>query len=144
MKQNLDNYVWSHFKDVDDLVNARMTAMRKFLEDYDKGRREKRYVYHELPKPLSYPDNYFDLGLSSHFLLMYTAPGYDFHIAAISEMLRVCREVRIFPVVDLDAEKTELIDKVIAYFDKKFLTEIVKTDYEFQKGDNKMLIIRKE
>ncbi len=88
-------------------------------------------------------DSCFDIGLSSHFLLMYTALGYDFHIAAMTEMLRVCREIRIFPIVDLDANKTGLINDVIDYFKKGYSVEIVDTEYEFQKGDNKLLIIKK-
>ena len=68
---------------------------------------------------MPYSDKAFDLGLSSHFLLMYTMLGYDFHINAISEMLRVCKEIRIIPVVDLDANKTELISSVISYFKEK-------------------------
>lgn len=75
---------------------------------------------------------------------MYTSLGYDFHIASMTEMLRVCKEIRVFPIVDLDAEKTELIGSVIDYFRKDFRVDIVSTDYEFQKGDNKMLIIGKE
>ena len=39
---------------------------------------------------------------------MYTMLGYDFHIKAMTEMLRVCKEIRIFPIVDLDANKTDL------------------------------------
>lgn len=144
MRENADNYVWTHIKSLDDLENVRMSAMRKFLEDYDDGKREGRYVFHELPNRMPFEEDSFDLGLSSHFLMMYTALGYDFHIAAITEMLRVCREIRIFPIVDLDAEKTGLIGDVIGYFQKQYHTEIVKTEYEFQKGDNKMLIIRKE
>ena len=65
-----------------------------------------------MPDRLPYKDDYFDIGLSSHFLIMYTALGYDFHVQAITEMLRVCKEIR-------------------------------KTQYEFQKGDNNMLVIRK-
>lgn len=69
--------------------------------------------------------------------------GYDFHIQSITEMLRVCKEVRIFPIVDLDANKTDLIKDVIDYFQKDYNISIGTTEYEFQKGDNKMLIIRK-
>lgn len=57
-------------------------------------------------------------------------------------MLRVCKEVRIFPVVDLDARETDLIADVIAYLKQRYWVEIRKTGYEFQKGDNKMLIIK--
>lgn len=143
MRQNKDNYVWTKIKSLDELENLRMSAMKRFLEDYDKGKAGGRYVYHELPDRLPFEDNYFDIGLSSHFLLMYTALGYDFHIAAMSEMLRVCKEIRIFPIVDLDANKTELIGSVIDHFRKDYRVDIVNTDYEFQKGDNKLLTIQK-
>ena len=67
------------------------------MRDYEKGKAEQRYICHELPDRLPYEDGYFDIGLSSHFLLMYTMLGYDFHISAMAEMLRVCKEIRIFP-----------------------------------------------
>ena len=143
MSENMDNYVWKNIKNLDELEFTRMSAMRKFLSDYEKGKNEGRYVFHELPNRLIYDDNYFDIGLSSHFLLMYTSLGYDFHIASITEMLRVCKEIRIFPIVDLDAVKTDLTEKVINYFQKDYKVEIVKTEYEFQKGENKLLIIKK-
>ena len=143
MRENVDNYVWTHIKDLDTLEDIRMSAMRKFLSDYEQGKSEGRYVFHELPDRLPYEQDSFDIGLSSHFLLMYTSLGYDFHIQSITEMLRVCKEVRIFPIVDLDANKTDLIKDVIDYFSRDYNTSIVKTDYEFQKGDNKLLIIRK-
>ncbi len=143
MRENMHNYVWKNIKDLDELEKIRMSAMKKFLSDYEKGKAEGRYVYHELPNILPCGEDYFDIGLSSHFLLMYTALGYDFHIAAMTEMLRVCKEIRIFPIVDLDANKTDLIKNVIDYFRKDYKVEIVKTEYEFQKGDNKLLIVRK-
>ena len=143
MSENMDNYVWKNIKNLDELEFTRMSAMRKFLSDYERGKAEGRYVFHELPNRLIYDDNHFDLGLSSHFLLMYTSLGYDFHIASMIEMLRVCKEIRIFPIVDLDANKTVLMEKVIDYFKKDYKIEIVKTEYEFQKGENKLLIIRK-
>lgn len=143
MKENMENYVWTYIKNLVDLENIRMSAMRKFLADYEQGRKEGRYVFHELPDRLPYESNSFDIGLSSHFLLMYTSLGYDFHIRSITEMLRVCKEIRIFPIVDLDANKTELISNVINYFKKDYNVEIVATDYEFQKGDNKLLVIKK-
>lgn len=143
MKENMDNYVWKNIKNLDELEHTRMSAMKLFLEDYEKGKEENRYICHELPDKVPFKSDTFDIGLSSHFLLMYTILGYDFHIQSIMEMLRVCKEVRIFPVVDLDAQKTDLIEKVIAYFRQRYSVEIRKTEYEFQKGDNKMLIIRK-
>ncbi len=143
MSENMDNYVWKHIKNLDELEFTRMSAMRRFLSDYEKGKAEGRYVFHELPDRFIYDDDHFDIGLSSHFLLMYTSLGYDFHIASMTEMLRVCKEIRIFPIVDLDAHESFLTEKVIDYFKKDYKVEIVKTEYEFQKGENQLLIIGK-
>lgn len=142
MKKNKDNYVWKNIKSLYDLEKTRMSAMNMFIEDFEIGKAEERYVYHNLPDRVNKDDNTYDIGLSSHFLLMYTDLGYDFHIKAISEMLRVCKEVRIFPVCDLDGSKTELIDDVKKYFTKEYDVNLLKTEYEFQKGDNKMMVIK--
>lgn len=143
MAENAAHYVWTEIKDLADLQQRRMGAMKLFLSDFERGREEGRYIYHELPDRTDFADNAFDIGLSSHFLLMYTALGYEFHIAAIAEMLRVCREVRIFPILDLDGQEAELIDSVIEYFRERYTVEIRQTDYEFQKGGDKLLIIQK-
>ncbi|MDE7137681.1 MAG: class I SAM-dependent methyltransferase, partial [Ruminococcus sp.] len=108
MRENMDNYVWTNIRSLEELENIRMSAMNLFLSDYERGKSENRYICHTLPEKLPYDDNYFDIGLSSHFLLMYTSLGYDFHIRAMTEMLRVCREIRVFPIVDLDAVKTDM------------------------------------
>lgn len=142
MKENMDNYVWTKIKNLNQLEEVRMSAMKLFLADFESGKAEGRYVYHELPNRLPVADDSYDLGLSSHFLLMYTSLGYDFHIKAISEMLRVCKEIRIFPIVDLDAKQTDLIRSVIDYFQKLHFVELRETDYVFQKGANRMLVIR--
>lgn len=144
MKENMDNYVWKNIKNLNELEYIRMSAMKLFLSDYENGKVEKRYIFHELPAKLDLEDDTFDIGLSSHFLLMYTDLGYDFHIRAISEMLRVCKEVRIFPIVDLDANNTGLITDVIEYFRHRNLVTRKKTKYEFQKGGNQLLILSKK
>lgn len=143
MRENMDHYVWTNIQNLEELEYVRMSAMQLFLSDYEQGREEKRYICHELPEPLPYQEDTFDIGLSSHFLLMYTALGYDFHIQAMTEMLRVCKEIRIFPIVDLNADKTDFIIEVIRYFDRRYHVEIRQTQYEFQKGGNKLLVIGK-
>lgn len=120
-----------------------MDAMKLFLNDFKVGLSEGRYRYHELPNCLPVEENYYDIGLSSHFLLLYTQLGFDFHIKAIGEMLRVCKEVRIFPVVDLDANQADMISDVIDEFKKQYNVELKVTNYQFQKNANKMLVIRK-
>jgi hypothetical protein len=143
MRQNKNNYVWSHFKDESDLEQFRMYAMRLFLDDFDKGKREGRYVYHTLPDKTDYTDDSFDIGFSSHFLLMYTNLGYDFHIKAIDEMLRICKEIRITPIVDLDGESSELTKQIITHYKKSYDVRTTTTDYLFLKNSNQMLHIKK-
>ncbi|MBP0973813.1 MAG: SAM-dependent methyltransferase [Oscillospiraceae bacterium] len=142
MAENTENYVWEQIPSLEALEAVRMAAMRDFLNDYEQGRNERRYICHALPDRVPFPDKCFDIGLSSHFLLLYTALGYDFHIAAIEEMLRVCKEVRIFPLCDLDSNASELAEKVIAHFSKTHSVAIRTTGYEFQKGANRLLCIR--
>ena len=144
MAENTDNYVWSKISSLAELESVRMSAMKVFLEDYERGKTEKRYIYHELPNRLPLSDNSFDIGLSSHFLLLYTALGLDFHISAITEMLRVCQEVRIFPLCDLDSNGSDIIEAVIAHFRKTYAVKIQKTDCEFQKGANRLLVIHNQ
>lgn len=99
--------------------------------------------FYKFPDKTEFSEDTFDLGLSSHFLLMYTALGYDFYIKSINKMLRICRGVRIFPIVDLDGNKSELTNKVIDYFEDNSKVELISTSYEFQKCDNLMLSIKK-
>lgn len=58
-------------------------------------------------------------------------------------MLRVCKEIRIYSIADLDAEQTEMISDVIEYFKKRYPVEIKETNYRFQKGADRLLVIRK-
>jgi hypothetical protein len=143
MKKNVDNYLWTEIKNLHELEQVRMSAMKTFIEDYDKGKNDSRYIYHELPNKTQFNENSFDIGLSSHFLLMYPGLGYDFHVKSINEMLRVSREIRIFPIVDLDGKRSELTNKIIEHFAKDYDVKIVSTSYEFQKGGNLMLHIKK-
>lgn len=128
-------------------VNLRLAAIKAFLRYCSDEEIGLMSYYLDVKKINTFHSNkaittikYLD---QKQLLLMYTALGYDFHIASMKEMLRVCKEIRIFPIVDLDANRTDLIKNVIDYFRKDYKVEIVKTEYEFQKGDNKLLIVRK-
>jgi hypothetical protein len=56
------------------------------------------------------------------------------------EILRVAREVRVFPLLDLDLQRSAHLDPVIAELrSADFHAEIVNVPYEFQKGGGRML-----
>lgn len=142
--KNKDAFVWKNIKNPEHLYEVRMGAMKIFLEDYDRDTLNHRYKNEMLPN-LSFSDAQFDLALSSHFLFLYSEHlDEKFHMQAILEMLRIAREVRIFPIVTLEGKKSPHLDTII----KKlkifhYQAEIVATDYEFQKGGNEMLKIVK-
>src|SRR5262245_38983917 len=113
-RQNAGEFVWDDaIPSVDALARVRAAAMDCFLEDYDRGCRERRYVDAELPS-LPLGDGEFDLGLCSHFLFLYTKQlTVDFHVAAARELCRVAREVRIFPLVALGGAPSEHVEPVM-------------------------------
>ena len=94
-RQNAGEFVWDVISSVEQLCAVRMAAMEAFLDDYDAGRQQGRYVEAELPT-LPFPDLSFDLAVCSHFLFLYTTQLTEaFHQAAVIELCRVAREVRI-------------------------------------------------
>ena len=143
VRANTDKFVWKNIRNIIDLEQIRTDAMTQFIDDFELGKEQGRYIYHELPNSTGYPDLSFDLGLSSHFLILYSQLGLDFHIKSISEMLRVCKEIRIFPILNLNAVKSEVFDGIIDYFKLDFTISIEPVDYEFQKGGNQMLLIKR-
>ncbi len=142
MRENQENFLWTSIKNIDELEKIRMDTMSAFIADFEEGKKQGRYIYHELPATTNFTDQSFDLGLSSHFLILYSNLGLEFHLKSISEMLRICKEVRIFPLLNLNANKSEVLDGIIDEFDKNFRVSIEPVLYEFQKGGNKMLRIK--
>jgi hypothetical protein len=140
--KNLEKFKWDAIKSVKELGKIRMEAMEIFLDSYEQGKKEGRYIRAALPV-LPFRDGEFDIALSSHFLFLYTDNlSYDFHIKAIREMLRVAGEVRIFPLLDLKADKSPYLQGIIDNLGAERI-EVRKVDYEFQIGGNELLIIKK-
>lgn len=142
----LDLYNWDFYDDMEDLKDHRLEAYTRFIQDYPEGKRQGRYVQTKLPK-LPFPDNEFSLVISAHFLFLYgDRLDFDFHVNTIKELVRVSsKEVRIFPLVGLDARRYSLLDRVIGEIaDGNVSIEIAKVPFEFQKGADEMLLIRKK
>jgi hypothetical protein len=139
-----DDWVWSYHKSPEDLKNSRITTIHKFLDDYDLGKKEGRYQIGELPR-LNFPDDRYDLTISSHFLFLYSDFfDYQFHLQSIKEMLRVSQEVRIFPLLTLMLERSPYLDNLIGEMrNLGHLVSLETVEYELQKGANQMLVIKK-
>ena len=138
--QSLQDYVWTRFRDPEELGRHRLATMHHFLADYETGKAEGRYLNQSLPT-LDFADGAFDLALSSHFLFLYSEQlSYEFHLAVVLEMCRVAREVRIFPLLDLKCRLSgyiELLSKELT--NRGYQVTIAAVPYEFQRGANQML-----
>jgi|SRR5439155_3181510 len=143
-RRNAGEFVWETIRSVEELGQVRMAAMRLFLDDYARGANKGRYIAAELPT-LPCADGAFDLALCSHFLFLYTSQlGEAFHREAIQEMCRVAREVRIFPLVALGGGRSALVDGSVACLrDAGYNLTIETVPYEFQRGGNQMMRIRR-
>ncbi|SCZ67557.1 SAM-dependent methyltransferase [Thiohalomonas denitrificans] len=143
-RQNENEFVWDHIRSVNELGKVRMAAMQEFLSDYPQGRAEGRYLPSSAPR-LSFADDSFSLALSSHFLFLYSDHlDLKFHIDTISELCRVCGETRIFPLLQLGATPSPHVEPVAEHFSAQgYEVTQVRVPYEFQRGGNQMLKIRK-
>ena len=112
-QRNSQQFVWNTIQSVEELGRIRMQAMQAFLDDYDLGKRQVRYVDAELPS-IAFPDQSFDLALCSHFLFLYAEHLSEaFHRSAILELCRVAREVRIFPLLALDGRTSRYVGTIV-------------------------------
>lgn len=143
-RQNLDGFVWSdEIPHVEALRATRRQAMQAFLKDFPSGLPQGRYVPAELPR-LPFADDAFELAICSHFLFLYGSLGLDLHRKSVIELCRVACEVRIFPLLQLDRQRSPFLSPVLEQLSTLgHQAEIVPVSYEFQRGANEMLRIRR-
>lgn len=144
LQMNQGDYIWRNYQSPEDLLEIRLLAMELFLEDYETGKRNGRYCEGNLPD-LNLPEQNFDLILCSHFLFTYSNQlSTDFHIESIKQMLKLGKELRIFPLCNLDGTSSIHLSEVEEFLKQERISfELIKVDYEFQKGGNTMLKIFK-
>ena len=138
-----DNWVWNYYRNPQELKTGRVKTTETFIADYEAGKKSGRYQVQELPH-LDFADRTFDLALCSHFLFLYSEQcDLDFHLASIKEMLRVSKEVRIFPLLTLMQEISPYLEPVQQEVINLGYSATVQTvPYELQPGGNQMLVIK--
>jgi hypothetical protein len=59
-------------------------------------------------------------------------------------MLRVAREAWVFPLIDMEGRRSEYLDVLVSRLRTEgFEVEVVGVEYEFQRGGNEMLRVRR-
>lgn len=145
VKVSPQDYRWnSIFESAADHLRERMATAERFLTDV---RRNKHYLAASV-EFLPLRSESVDLVISSHLLFTYAgALSLEFHILAISEMIRVTRsEVRIFPIVGFDCDASPILEGVRQWCQKEVgvSADAVAVDYEFLRGADRMLRIKKD
>lgn len=130
VEEHPDHYTWRDIKTGDDLIALRRQALDLFLADLPAGRAQGRYLPAQLPH-LPFPDRAFDLCLCSHLLFTYHEHlDLAFHRAALRELLRVSREVRLYPLIGLDGAIAPTLSPLL----DEFGGDLIPTTYEHQRG----------
>ena len=144
VKSTPENWVWTYHQSPDDLRKNRERTLEKFVEDYERGKQQGRYVIGELPTLSGIDERKFDLALCSHFLFLYSDLfDCDFHHASILAMLRVSSEVRVFPLVQLNGKASAYVEPIMKKLQASgFKVGLQQVDYELQRGGNEMLWVK--
>jgi hypothetical protein len=144
-RKNMNNFVWSSIGSLEELRDIRFSTMRKFLDDYEEGKEQGRYVDAELPI-LPFDSGAFDIALCSHFLFLYSDRlSLEFHRKSILQLCRVAYDVRIFPLIDLDLRLSPYVQPIVYCLEENgFVVSVERIPYEFQRGGNEMLRIIKD
>ncbi len=137
---NRHEFVWTEFCSVEELGRARLRAMTAFLDDYEAGLTQGRYVNAELPS-LPFDESQFDLAVCSHFLFVYSEQfDVEFHLAAIRKLCRVANEVRVFPLLAMGSVPSPHLDMVSTTLEGEGIgVSVEAVPYEFQRGGDKMM-----
>ena len=140
LEANRDKFRWDRSGSPAELVALRQAAMEASLADYPAGCREGRYVAGALPELPAATDG-FDLALVSHLLFLYGDHlDRDFHLQALRALTDRAREVRVFPLTDLNARPSPYVEPVRRALAAGGMdSEVLTVDYESQKGANQML-----
>ncbi len=139
-------YIWKYYKNKEEVIALRNKSLELFEEDFTEGIKRGYYVYARLPH-LPFADESFALVLSSNYLFLYSDRlDIDFHMSCIRELMRVCSgEVRIFPLVGLNARPYPHLDEILfSLCSEDIEAVIVKVPFEFQKGADMMIKLHRK
>jgi ubiquinone/menaquinone biosynthesis C-methylase UbiE len=131
------HFAWDFYPSEDAVVTRRARALERFSAD--RTSHPSRYVAAALPL-LPFADAAFDLVLCSHFLFLYSAElTTGLHVAALREMLRVGRELRVFPLLDLEGTSSAHLEPALAALEGEAHAQRVPVPFEFRRGAREML-----
>ncbi|MEO7310721.1 MAG: hypothetical protein ABIX01_09995 [Chitinophagaceae bacterium] len=135
---NRENFLFKDDTEIEALLQKRQSTFNAFITDY--GLNKQYYKFGQLPT-LDFATNSFDLCVSSNLLFIFDHIfDLTFHIQSVKEMLRVAKELRIFPLYDINGNESKNLKSVIEYLDQNNYQWTIQTnDYYVYKDGNKFL-----
>ena len=144
-RRHADQFVWGHgIASIDELGEVRMRAMRVFLEDYDAGKAAAATSTPACPPCRS--RTAASTSRSARTCCSSTARSSTRRSTArrSARCAASRREVRIFPLLALDGSRSPFIEACVAEARAAGAeAEMVRVPYEFQRGGNEMLRLRR-
>ena len=139
MRKARDRFRWDYYASPEEVVQRRREVFTAFISDFRAEIRSGLYVSARLPE-LPFLPKSFDLVLCSHLLFLYSAEfDSEAHLSFLREMLRVGREVRVFPLLDMDGAPSVHLEGTVQKIRASAQVELVPLPFEFRIGDSKML-----
>ncbi|MPQ97514.1 hypothetical protein GB931_06170 [Modestobacter sp. I12A-02628] len=141
VRDHEDRFVWHWYGSRERREELRRDARAAF--ERDLRAHPGRYLAGALPR-LPLADGSADLALCSHLLFTWSDVFDEaWHEAALTELLRVARQVRVFPLVvqatgDAVGFLPQLLDRLQA---RGHRVDVVPVPYEFQRGADHMLAV---
>jgi len=96
-------YVWNYFKTPDELQKHHMATSHAFTNHY-REERSNKYIKSQLP----FREYIFLCFIIPFFI--YDILTYKFCKDSIQEVIKISKEVRIFPVICLNGKKLSFVD----------------------------------
>ena len=139
MRRARDRFVWSYYSSPEHVLTLREQAVEMTLAELSADTRSTAFVSGALPA-LPFIDDAFDLALCSHLLFLYSDElSLPFHEAAIDELMRVAREVQVFPLLDMAGCESVHLSPLRAALERRYAVDIEQIEFEFQRGGNRRL-----
>ena len=139
MRKARDRFRWDHYGSPEDVVRRRREVLTAFIADLQAETRSGRYVSARLPD-LPFRSGSFDLVLCSHLLFLYSTEfDAETHLSFLRELLRLGREVRVYPLLDMDGRPSPHLEGTLQALRASARVELVPLSFEFRSGDSKML-----
>jgi hypothetical protein len=138
------DYDWNYFADPEAVSRARIDALSTFLADFTDGKAQGRYLPAMLPQ-LPFANSAFELALCSFlFFLRPERHSIPFHVDGLTELVRVAREVRVFPVLQLDGREPDYAeDTYESLRAKKIEVSFESVPPTLHQGADKVLVLQR-